>query len=233
MSINVPIVKINTPNSIQSTVVSNELKSKKYSQNPSFGFKPIKDEHWLNRLNRWFDENFDSTWQRAVAGGTAIFTQPFIDYKNKKTDEDTRITSCARTIAKIIVGTATGVAIRWGCIKFIGRYTQNKDVEQHRYDAQKAKYERQNKSIDSIPLPRTTFTTREQRLLSEDAKRASYREIKKYRGAVGTFAALAIMIFTNFLVDAPLTMYFTNKINPKLKQILKGKSQNTEQGVNQ
>ena len=35
--------------------------------------------------------------------------------------------------------------------------------------------------------------------------------LKNYRSAIGTFAGLFVMLFTNFLIDAPLTKYLTNK----------------------
>ena len=43
--------------------------------------------------------------------------QPAIDASNKSVDEKTRKVSVARTIAKIVAGTLTGFAIRYGCIK--------------------------------------------------------------------------------------------------------------------
>lgn len=212
MSVEMPIIKTVTPNSAASTVIPSELMNKPYRQNQSFGikFKPLDDDGKLGRFNKWLDNNFDSTWQRLVSGVTAIFTQPFFDLHNKKTDEDTRRTSCARTIGKIIAGTATGVAIRAGCIKLTEMFTRTNSTE--------AELVRLAKEKSKVYEPRKNFKPLEQCLLSKEAiEKASFREIKKYRGAMGTFAALFVMIFTNFLIDAPLTMYLTNKITPKLK----------------
>ncbi len=37
--------------------------------------------------------------------------------------------------------------------------------------------------------------------------------LKQYRNAMGTIWSLVIMMFTNFLIDAPLTKFLTNKFN--------------------
>lgn len=66
-----------------------------------------------------FGEKCTSAHQRGILGVTALLTQPFIDAKNPSVDDTTRKYSVARTIAKIIAGTLTGVAIRAGCIKLM------------------------------------------------------------------------------------------------------------------
>lgn len=68
------------------------------------------------------------SWQqRGILGATAIATQPFIDFKNKDIDEETRKYSAIKTIIKIIVGTGVGVLTRligtWG-----GRKLVNKNI---------------------------------------------------------------------------------------------------------
>ena len=62
--------------------------------------------------------------QRIILGATALATQPLIDLKNKNVDEETRKTSVARTIAKIIAGTLVGVVVRYAGIAFVRRYTK-------------------------------------------------------------------------------------------------------------
>lgn len=60
-----------------------------------------------------------SAENRLILGATALMSQPFIDFHNRKIDEDTRRVAVCRTIAKIIAGTATGYAVRKISIKGI------------------------------------------------------------------------------------------------------------------
>lgn len=204
-------VVTNTPiYSAQRNTSTRKLQNGGQSGNPSFGFKPIENNGKGFKFFKMLDDDFNSAWQRFVSGATAILTQPFFDRNNKNVDEDTRITSTARTISKIVVGTATGVGIRALCIKVIGNFTKNNATE-----AELARKAAEKGKIHNI---QKTFKNREQCLLSKEAKNATYRQIKKYRGAIGTFVALGIMLFTNFLIDAPLTMKLTNIIAPKMKQ---------------
>ena len=39
--------------------------------------------------------------------------------------------------------------------------------------------------------------------------------LKNYRSALSTAVAILAMCFTNFAIDAPLTVYLTNKFNDK------------------
>lgn len=135
-------------------------------------------------------EKWTSPQQRLIMGLTAIVTQPFIDSKNKSIDEETRRASVARTMAKIIVGTTTGFLVRALCIKAI-KFT--------------------SKPLYAIPKSagkfsknlQTLFTPRHKTSLSESA-------MEQYRNAMGTFLSLAVMLFTNFMVDAPWTRKLTN-----------------------
>lgn len=71
---------------------------------------------------RWSGKEISSAENRLILGVTALASQPFIDLNNKKVDEKTRIISCAKTLAKIIAGTLTGVIIRKGCIKVVQKF---------------------------------------------------------------------------------------------------------------
>ena len=126
---------------------------------------------------------FSSDKQRLALGLTALITQPFIDYNNKDVDEKTRKISVARTIAKIIAGTLTGFAIRYGCIKGIKALSQIPGK--------------------GVPKWKTIFTP-------EGIKDNTTEAFAQYRNAMGTVVALVIMMFTNFLIDAPLTKFLTN-----------------------
>ncbi len=142
----------------------------------------FSDEKFLYYLN-YIGKNFSSDKQRLALGVTALATQPFIDAHNKRVDEKTRKVSVARTVAKIIAGTLTGFLIRYGCIKSIKAFSQipGKGV---------AKY-------------KTIFTPKGVTDNTTDA-------FEQYRNAMGTVVALGVMVFTNFLIDAPLTKFLTN-----------------------
>lgn len=214
--------QLNTPiNSVKSdfTKLQKVEGTNAHSQSPSFGIKILDDSGRLARKINWCDDGFNSAWQRFASGLTGFMTQPFFDYNNKRVDDETRKTSTARTLAKITAGTLTGVGIRTLCIVAMDGFTKNNATEEELVKRALAKGK-------TYP-PKTTFTTKERFLLPEKAYGATFREIKKYRGAMGTFAALVVMVGTNFLIDAPLTTYLTNKIKPmfddnKNENILKG-----------
>ncbi len=139
---------------------------------------------WINKTG----EKISSAEQRLILGISALMSQPFIDWNNKNVDEKTRKVSVARTVAKIIVGTATGFTIRKGCIKMIEAMSQPR--------------------LPNIPKWKTFFTPK-------DVTRTKTEAFKQYRNAMGTVVALVVMTFTNFLIDAPLTKLLTNAIIKK------------------
>ena len=79
-------------------------------------FKPFKNQDMIGWIEN-FGRKCTSDKQRLILGATAILMQPPIDAANKNVDEKTRKVSVARTIGKIVAGTLTGFAIRYGCIK--------------------------------------------------------------------------------------------------------------------
>lgn len=200
MNVHLPIARIDN-------TASN--KPKKVGAAPSFGAWVIKDESSLFRNAKWMDDGFSSAMQRAVSGVTALATQPWFDLNNKYVDEETQRVSCARTIGKILAGMLTGVTIRWVCVELTKRFTKNQNTENHLAEVAKEK--------GKIHNIKTNFSKWDKLLLPKNHKSAEYKEIKKYRSALGTFAALGVMVFTNFFVDAPVTTYLTNKIVKKFK----------------
>ena len=132
-----------------------------------------------------------------ILGVSALLSQPFIDLNNRKVDEDTRKISAARTVAKIIAGTLTGVAIRAGCIKAIDAFS---------------KLPAQLKNVKN-PKLKTLFTP-------EAALNGVLKDLTHYKKALGTIISLVVMTFTNFLIDAPLTKFLTNKFVDKILSIL-------------
>lgn len=157
--------------------------------------KVVKSDKFIKSVN-WIGAEISSAENRLILGVTALMSQPFIDYHNKAVDEDTRKVSVCRTIAKIIAGTLTGFAIRKGCIKAIKAYSKLPSSV--------------NKAGQKVNLTKinTFFSPTNARSDVTDA-------YKQYQNAFGTVAALVVMVFTNFLIDAPLTKYLTNKFVKK------------------
>ena len=133
-------------------------------------------------------EKISSAEQRLILGASALMSQPFIDGHNRNVDEETRKVSVARTIAKIIAGTATGYLIRKGCIKGIKAFSQIPK--------------------DGVASAKTVFTPK-------GIKDNTTDSFVQYRNAMGTVVALVVMMFTNFIIDAPLTKFLTNLLVKK------------------
>ncbi|MCM1338801.1 MAG: hypothetical protein NC191_03930 [Muribaculaceae bacterium] len=147
-----------------------------------------------NKAVLWIGKHISSPENRLILGVSALMSQPFIDLSNKKIDEDTRKVSAARTVAKIIAGTTTGVLIRYACIKAIDAF---------------CKLPEEIVELTKHKRLRTFFTPFE-----EIAKGLS--DLKLYKNALGTLLSLGIMVFTNFLIDAPMTRVLTNKFIDKI-----------------
>ena len=131
---------------------------------------------------------------RLIMGATALITQPTIDYHNHKVDKETREVSRIRTIAKIVAGTTVGVAVRGSCYKLVEKMTNIKGT---------------SKSSKAL-LPTNT------KLLSELLK---YKDLlANHKNAISTGLAILAMCITNFLLDAPLTVFLTNYLNDKRKE---------------
>lgn len=129
-------------------------------------------------------------WNRGILGATALLTQPTIDYYNHRVDDETRIVSRNRTIAKIIAGTLVGM--------FVVRGPVHKIVEKMTNPVGTGKY---SKAL----LPKDYIT--------EISKNKNY--LKNYRTTVAMILALGAMCITNFVLDAPLTIILTNIFNEK------------------
>jgi hypothetical protein len=167
-----------------------------------------------NKAIAWVGQKISSPENRLILGVSALMSQPFIDLKNKHVDKDTRKVSAARTVAKIIAGTLTGVAIRYGCIRAINSFCK----------------------IPTEELLKSKLASWETLFTPSVAFKNPAVNLKKYKEAYGTLLALVVMVFTNFLVDAPLTKFLTNKFVDKIHKNDDLKSQkvtqNNEKGVN-
>jgi len=127
---------------------------------------------------------------RLITGVTALASQPFIDLHNKEVDEKTRIVSCAKTIAKIVVGTTTGVLVRHGCIKLAELGCQFKKVS--------------GEAVKWSTLFTPGFAT-------------NIDQIIQHRKTIGTILAVVVSLFTNFAIDMPLTKFLTNIFTKKFE----------------
>ena len=140
-------------------------------------------ERW-NRIADWVSRPAQN---RAIMGVTALFTQPTIDYFNKNIDEDARDVSVIRTTAKVGVGMGVGIAVRQPCYNLIEACTSPDG----------------NKSYSKFLIPKAMRA----------GLKADSPFLKNHRIAVSTFLSLIVMgLGTNFLVDAPLTIFATNKM---------------------
>ncbi len=129
---------------------------------------------------------------RLILGATAILTQPFIDMNNKKVDEDTRKFSTARTVAKIIAGTGVGYLVRLSCIKAIEAFSK----------------------LPHEITPNMRFAKFRSLFLPKDISLID--SMVTYKKSVGTILGMFVMLFTNFLLDAPITKFLTNRFVSKM-----------------
>lgn len=149
----------------------------------------FKDEKAVDKWKKLDEKISKPAENRLIMGASAIVTQPLIDSRNKKVDDETRRVSRNRTIAKILVGTGVGICIRGSCYELVQKMT---DLE--------GKCKR-SKSL--IPPA----------YLEEFTKYPKF--LKTYRSALSTALAILVMSVTNFVIDAPLTALLTNKLNSK------------------
>ncbi len=156
-----------------------------------------------NKAIAWVGKNISSPENRFILGATALMSQPFIDLHNRKIDEDTRKVSAARTVAKIIAGTLTGVLIRSACIHSVNAFT---------------KLPHEIKPNMKFKALRNFFTPSE----------GVCKNLDKYKDAMGTILATVVMMFTNFLIDAPLTKFLTNKFVDKIHNNAQTKSNSSQ-----
>lgn len=161
---------------------------KAYDASPEITLKESKNR--IERLKKYEDGASKPHINRLIMGGTALVTQPFIDYYNHKVDEETRTVAKNRTIAKIVACTAVGLPIRKLFYDLVRKMTDKKGTGK----------------FSKALLP-------EKSILNKYIKNETH--LKNYRNALSTLLALLVMCVTNFVLDAPLTTYYTNKLNAK------------------
>ena len=146
-----------------------------------------KLEKW-NKVDNWVSKPAQN---RAIMGVTALMTQPFIDYNNPKVDKETRKMAFLNRLAVILAGTSVGMFVVRGPIHSLTEKMTNIKG--------KSKF---SKTL----LPK--------KYLNEIAENEKF--LKNYRVALSTSLAVAACAVTNFLLDAPLTIYLTNLFHDKL-----------------
>ena len=153
-----------------------------------------------------------------MLGATALATQPFIDLKNKDVDAETRKTSVARTLAKIVAGTLVGVAVRQAGISFVRKYSQyDPNLCSGLVSSIKPK-KGESFFVPMFEKVAGASSTNEKSIFSIAADKLE-KKFELYRKAMGTFVATIAMIGTNFLLDAPLTKYFTGVFQKSLANV--------------
>ncbi len=180
------------------------------NNNPSFGSITIKPQT-IEKCKKLV--HMSSVGQRVVIGSTALVLQPLIDLKNKKVDKRTREISAVRSIARAAGGTATGIFIRYGCIKLAEACSKA------------------GKAFDfTITEKQTNKLAQAGKQAVKSLAQASDAQIKGYAGVMGTAIALGVMLFTNFLVDVPIINSLQNFLVDKVFKI--GKKPEVKDGSN-
>lgn len=165
----------------------------------------------------WVGKCIHSPEQRLILGATALATQPVIDLHNKNVDEETRKTSVARTLAKIIAGTIVGVAVRAGCIALVKKHCKYKFIYSDESKKLVRKIVPDNKGGFFTPLINVRMKLDDGKMHSLTEQEA-IKKIQKYIKSMGTFVATVAMVGTNFLLDAPLTKWLTGKFINKINE---------------
>ena len=155
--------------------------------------------HNLKKYNNIMSKPMEN---RLIMGATALLTQPAIDYYNHRVDDETRTVARNRTIAKIIACTSVGAFVRWIAYTITDKMTNIKS----------------NKKYSTRLLPEKF----------KDELLSNIEYLKNYKSAVSTILALCLMSITNILLDAPLTAYFTNKLNESTKSLKNKPDKNME-----
>jgi len=157
-------------------------------------------------------KNINSPEQRMLQGIVALAIQPAIDFRNKDTDEDTRIISTARTIGKIVAGTLVGFAVRKASILLVRQMSQRLPSEEIAC----------LKGVKKLKVLFTPYFSKIPKDMQNGDPEALYNN---YLKTMGTIIGTAAGLFTNFLVDVPLTKFITDKMTPKVKNMIKKEKQ--------
>lgn len=168
-------------------------------------------------ISKTIGEHINSPEQRLIQGATALAMQPYIDFHNKKADKDTRAVSVARTIGKIVAGTIVGVGVRYASIGLIRKFSAYniRVIDLDPYGMKREKvlgFVKKSKKDIFTPV----FAKVQAHWTPEEYKVRYERYVK----TMGTIVATVAMIFTNFLIDAPLTKAITKALVKPVKSFI-------------
>lgn len=167
----------------------------------------------INNKSRLFISNvigryINSPEQRLIQGLTALGLQPVIDYYNHSADDETRAVSVARTIGKIVAGTGVGVLVRYGAIYSAKKFSAYavKELE-NGFIKKVGPLRKRDIFMPSINYEEANKTPKE-----------FERMYDNYIKTMGTLLASFAMVFTNFLLDVPITRFVTKKLTPVVRK---------------
>jgi len=176
---NIRVVSKNIYNSVS----GGNIKRRMFEMLPDFTIKNPK--MWANLGTKIGRPDVN----RGIMGATALLTQPFIDYNNRKVDKNTAEVSTCRTIGKILAGTTVGMGVRAACYYLIKGCT----------------------SID----PNASSWKRRLMPSQKIEKIISKRNMdwfKNYKNTLANLLGLAAMLVTNVALDVPLTNFVSKKL---------------------
>lgn len=154
---------------------------------------------------------------RAIMGAFAILTQPFIDMKNDKVDEDTANISAIRTASKIVAGTVIGIGIRSACYKVSDYLTKKEPPNAPPRNA----LEKAVRPLRGIMAPPNNVI--------RALKAFGPFNRKNYCSMISTGIGFAVMLITNPMLDVPITNFFS-KVCVKAYKTRKEKNNNPSGG---
>lgn len=174
----------------------------------------------INNVLDKIGTKLNSPEQRLLQGVVALGIQPFIDFRNKGTDDDTRAVSTARTIGKIIAGTTVGVCVRAGSIAITKNFSKfkingqeitlaKKLTEQIAAKTKIIKFEKIDK--------RSIFTPNIADKVIDMSIEDFERKYNNFTKTWGTVLGICAMVFTNFLIDVPITKAITKHLTQEIK----------------
>lgn len=165
----------------------------------------VSNKHIINAME-WVGKKINSPQQRFILGATALAIQPAIDYYNKRVDKDTREVSTARTMAKIIAGTAVGVIVRAGCIKAVKAFSGYKLRTEG------------GKIVEILKKTKKDIFTPVLAKIPDDITPENFQvTYANHIKNMGSILATLVMVGTNFMLDVPLTLFLTNKFTKIVK----------------
>jgi len=152
-----------------------------------------------------YGNNLNSYHNRAFLGATALPLFTMFDCFNAP-DKETRNNSLAKTWAKVIVGTATGVAVRFAGFRFAKRFASARADRIGEFGAILV----DERKLGSLCFPKSRIKN------YKASKEECADYILNYQKAFGTYSAVVAMLFTNFLIDMPLTILLTDFFRQKV-----------------